>query len=450
MTCRSCSDSPREGRADFQYAVKLVCGVIKPDTQGRPLPPGHYFTAVNVHNPSRCDSVTLRWKVAVGLPTPRIGTVSPFADVTLGPDEAVEIDCPNVMEQLARAGFKTEFVKGWVVIETPAELDVVAVYGGAESPGRPLNTFSTERVCPRRMTPCGNLSLDVSTGVAAWEYALPNSTTFMQPTLSQGSSAWSDVPGSLWLLPGGAQDVGVYTYRLAFRLCSGFRNPRLDLQLLADNCATVSLNGNPIGGTTGSCGTTDPFRVVASLSAGNAAFFRAGLNVLTVAVTNQGSITGMALHGRLVVEGGLCPGDALPLLACPGICYRLHLRGDGWTNWGCNGATVGTTGENRRAEALICQLNNAPPGTTVEYMVHEAFNGWTPWVSEGQVAGTTGQNRRIEAARIRLVNAPLHCRIRYRVHMRGLGWGPWVYDGAVAGTTGQNRRMEAIEVEIEG
>jgi hypothetical protein len=451
MCCQSCAPESHGGRTDFQYAVKLVCGVLQPvDRGGRPLPSGQYFTAVNIHNPSRCDSVTLRWKVAVGLPTPRIGTVSPFAEVQLGPDEAVEIDCPNVMEQLARAGGRApEFVKGWVVIESPCELDVVAVYGGAEAPGRPLNTFSTERVCARRMEVCGDFSLDISTGVAAWEYALPNSAFFMAPTLSQGSSAWSDVPGSLWLLPGGAQDAGVYTYRLAFRLCSGFRGASLNLQLLADNCAIVSLNGNQIGSTAGQCGSTDPFRQVAILSTGNAAFFKAGLNVLTVAVTNQGNITGMALQGRIRVEGGLCPGSTMPLLSCPRICYQLHLKGDGWTSWGCNGSQAGTTGENRRAEALIVQLSNAAPGTTVEYKVHEAFNGWTGWSGEGQQAGTTGQNRRIEAVQIRLVNAPLNCRIRYRVHMKNLGWSSWMYDGGVAGTTGQNRRMEAIEVVIE-
>lgn len=455
MCCQSCSPQSDGGRTDFQYAVKLVCGVLTTGDRGvrNPLPPGHYFTAVNVHNPSRCDSVRLRWKVAVGLPTPRIGTVSSFAEVTLGPDEAVEIDCPNVMEQLARNGARSpEFVKGWVVIETPAELDVVAVYGGAESPGKPLNTFSTERVCARRMVPCGDFSLDVSTGVAAWEFAPPGSGSFAQPTLSQAHPAWSSIPGALWLRPGTAQDTGDFTYRLPFRLCSGFTDVQLGLELLADNCAIVSVNGQQIGTTTGQCGSTDPFKKIASFSTSNAALFKAGLNVLTVVVTNQGGPTGLALHGRLQVQGGLCPGAAMPLLACPRVCYQLHLRGDGWTSWGCNGAEVGTTGENRRAEALIVDLNNAPPGTTVEYRVHEkdfGGPGWTAWVGEGQVAGTTGQNRRIEAVQIRLVNAPLNCRIRYRVHMKNLGWSSWMYDGGVAGTTGQNRRMEAIEIVIE-
>ena len=452
MCCSSCSPPGGDERTDFQYAVKLVCGVLHPTDKAprHPLPPGQYFTAVNIHNPSRCDSVTFLWKVAVGLPAPHVGTVSPFADVTLGPDEAVEIDCPNVMEQLGRAGTRPpEFVKGWVVIETPAELDVVAVYGGAEAPGRPVNVFSTERVCPRRLPMCGDFALDISTGVAAWEFAFPGSGTFLAPTLSQGSSAWSKLPGALWLLPGSSRDVGDFTYRLRFRLCSGFREPRLSLQLLADNCAVVTLNGHQLGTTSGQCGSTDPFHNPASLSTGNAAFFKAGLNELKVVVTNQDSITGLTLHGGIEVQGGLCPGAAMPLLACPGVCYQLHLMNLGWTDWGCNGATVGTTGQNRRAEALIVQLNNTAPGTTVEYKVHEAFKGWTGWVGEGQVAGTTGQNRRIEAVQIRLVNAPLNCRIRYRVHMKNLGWSGWAYDGQVAGTTGQNRRMEAIEIVVE-
>lgn len=444
MCCQSCG--PREsGRTDFQYAVKIACGVLNPDDRGRPLPPGQYFTAVNVHNPSRCDSVTLRWKVAVGLPA-RVGPVSPFSDLTLGPDEAVEIDCPNVMELLARAGGQAPaFVKGWVVIETPAELDVVAVYGTAESTGKPVHAFHTERVCPRRMVPCGNFSLDISTGMAAWEFAHPGSASFVAPTLSAGTMYWSNLPGALWLVPGSSMDQGNYTYRLRFRLCSGFRNAYLALQLLADDRAVVALNGHTIG-TTGA----NPFTTSTSVSTSNAAFFKAGLNELTVVVTNDMSYTGLAVHGSLRVEGGLCPGYAMPLLPCPGVCYQLHLKNLGWTSWGCNEATVGTTGQNRRAEALIVNLNGAPPGTTVEYKVHEAFNGWTGWTAEGQVAGTTGQNRRIEAVQIRLVNAPLHCHIRYRVHMKGLGWGGWAQDGQVAGTTGQNRRMEAIEIAIDG
>jgi uncharacterized protein YjdB len=148
----------------------------------------------------------------------------------------------------------------------------------------------------------------------------------------------------------------------------------------------------------------------------------------------------------------------MPLLACPGVCYKVHTRkdilsdGGGWGDRVCNGATAGSTGQNDRMEAYIVELTGAPPGTTVEYQGHVKNVGWLPagglWTAEGQVCGTTGQSDRMEAVKIRLVNAPLKCRIRYQVHMKNHGWSDWAYDGQQAGTTGQSRRIEALRIEI--
>lgn len=131
----------------FQYAAKLICG----KSDGKILAPGVYFTAVNVHNPTY-TKVGFRVKVAVALPGLQPGPVSEFHDAQLGPDEALEIDCPDIFNpeifkfpEPIRRGF----LKGFVVIESKVELDVVAVYtavGGEKW----VETLHTERVPVRR------------------------------------------------------------------------------------------------------------------------------------------------------------------------------------------------------------------------------------------------------------------------------------------------------------
>lgn len=128
-------------RVMFQYAAKFVCG----KSAGEVVAPGVYFTAVNVHNPSY-TTIRFRVKIAVALPGLKPGPVSKFYDAQLGPDEALEIDCPNVFKF---AETRADFLKGFIVIESEVELDVVAVYTAAGTEGQ-VETLHTERVSPRR------------------------------------------------------------------------------------------------------------------------------------------------------------------------------------------------------------------------------------------------------------------------------------------------------------
>lgn len=126
----------------FQYAVKFVCG----KSDGRVVAPGKYWTAINVHNPTYA-TVVFRKKLAVALPGEQPGHVSGFSDTKLGPDEALEIDCEDIFEH---AESRDDFLKGFVVIQSDVELDVVAVYtaaGGDEQ----VEALHTERVWPRRL-----------------------------------------------------------------------------------------------------------------------------------------------------------------------------------------------------------------------------------------------------------------------------------------------------------
>ena len=149
----------------FQYAAKFVCG----KSEGKVVAPGVYFTAVNVHNPIY-TTVRFRIKIAVALPGLEPGPVSKFFDAKLGPDQALEIDCPDIFKF---AKTEADFLKGFVVIETDVELDVVAVYTAAGRDGG-VATLHTERVPPRRQgAPCKPDTIPAPGSVACVDFEPP-------------------------------------------------------------------------------------------------------------------------------------------------------------------------------------------------------------------------------------------------------------------------------------
>jgi hypothetical protein len=121
----------------FRYRAKFVDG----DSDHEILSRGTYFTAINVHNPNAA-LVRLRYKAATALPN-QPGPVSRFEEIRLAPDATFEIDGPQLRKLI---GDDQPFVKGFVVIESEHELDVVAVY----TAGAPqVAILHTERVAPR-------------------------------------------------------------------------------------------------------------------------------------------------------------------------------------------------------------------------------------------------------------------------------------------------------------
>jgi hypothetical protein len=125
----------------FQYAAKFVVG----RSDGAVLAPGEYWTAVNVHNPNGHE-IRFRKKFAVGLPEQKPGPVTRWADGIIGPDKTIEIDRREIERAVTEGGF----LKGFIVIESPFELDVVVVYTGA-GVERLVSTLHTERVPVRRL-----------------------------------------------------------------------------------------------------------------------------------------------------------------------------------------------------------------------------------------------------------------------------------------------------------
>jgi Concanavalin A-like lectin/glucanases superfamily len=128
-------------RTVLQYAAKFICG----KSVGAVVAPGVYCTAVNVHNPTH-RTISFRAKIAVALPGLRPGPISKFFEAKLGPDQAIEIDCPDILE---RSEGRADFLKGFVVIECNEELDVVVVYTASGGSGQ--IALHTERVPPRHV-----------------------------------------------------------------------------------------------------------------------------------------------------------------------------------------------------------------------------------------------------------------------------------------------------------
>jgi hypothetical protein len=119
---------PAQAQQDnpFIYSAKFVCGQGQPPT----LVTGAYFTAVNIHNPG-LNPVVLTKRVVYALPERWIeqnGPYPPSEEITvqLGWDQAFEIDCQDIAAiQTPPSDFP--YYKGFVVIRSPVELDVVAV-----------------------------------------------------------------------------------------------------------------------------------------------------------------------------------------------------------------------------------------------------------------------------------------------------------------------------------
>ncbi len=127
----------------FQYAAKFICGT----SRGNILARGDYLTAVNVHNPTG-DDIEFSKKFAIALPGQQPGQVVDDVPPTrLGSDQALEIDCQEIRERIS---VPPPFLKGFIIIESAVELDVVAVYTAAGTDRRQVETLHMERVPPRR------------------------------------------------------------------------------------------------------------------------------------------------------------------------------------------------------------------------------------------------------------------------------------------------------------
>jgi hypothetical protein len=133
-----------------EYAAKFVCGTVPDSTSdGLTLNVGRYFTSVNIHNPSLERDAQLWYKAVVSDKPPKLEQPSAFKRAALMPDYALQIDCVTVRELVAASH---PFIEGWVVIVTPAELNVSPVYtAGSTATIYPVQSIDVHTVHPSKI-----------------------------------------------------------------------------------------------------------------------------------------------------------------------------------------------------------------------------------------------------------------------------------------------------------
>jgi hypothetical protein len=126
--------------AYYQYTVKYLCG----EGNGEILARGVYRTAINIHNPHAFLQQPVCWKVLSPIPDGPPTPPGPWQRLPEGlpPDWGMEINCRSISQ------FAGGRLTGFVVIHSPNELDVVAVYT-VERPDQPAIQLKIETIAPR-------------------------------------------------------------------------------------------------------------------------------------------------------------------------------------------------------------------------------------------------------------------------------------------------------------
>ena len=135
----------------------------------------------------------------------------------------------------------------------------------------------------------------------------------------------------------------------------------------------------------------------------------------------------------------------------PSISYKGHAQTYGDLKVVKDGQTCGTTGQNKRLEALsVVGLENLS-GVAVVGQAHVQTDGWQGQVifNGSNFIGTKGKAKRLEAIKLSLFGENVSkYKIAYRTHVSNIGWTNWVYDGQVSGTVGKKLGIEAVEIKI--
>jgi hypothetical protein len=296
----------------YTYAAKFVCGMPTP-TQPQILVPGTYMSAINVHNPSRWETASLRKKLALGNPGEEIGRISPYFDKSLRADEAMLVECRDIYRHLNIP--LNQFIEGYAVFESDRELDVVTVYTAGTGLPNGVTTMHTERVPVRIAKRCQDLNQSIKPVAAPWQVITDPSNSGPTPrpivlvnhpwvsTEQSGSATSAGLPGTSGSAPG-----GTYEYQYCFCLCTGPVKVNLT-KLIGDNTAEVFVNGASLGVIVNS-NNTMTFATAAQLAQMNTAaagMLRPGENCIKVKVTNASGPTAFFIDGSISGANASCP-----------------------------------------------------------------------------------------------------------------------------------------------
>lgn len=131
------------------------------------------------------------------------------------------------------------------------------------------------------------------------------------------------------------------------------------------------------------------------------------------------------------------------------INYRVHQQSYGWLPRVEDGQVAGITGHAKRIEAL--KIDCKMPGVKIRAKGHIQGIGWKDCgeITSDTLIGTTGQEKRLEAISLEAEGLPDGMSIYIRYHIEDEGWSDWVKGGIIAGTVGLGKRLEAIQIKIQ-
>ena len=178
--------------------------------------------------------------------------------------------------------------------------------------------------------------------------------------------------------------------------------------------------------------------------------------------------TGMGLRAEairilLVKKGEAAPEDLagcanytyITKYALGDVMYSGHEEYVGDLDAVYDGATLGSTGNSRRLEAITVEKGAALRALDgdIDYRVHVEDYGDQAWVKSGTRAGTTREGKRMEALQMRLTGEIAErYDIYYRVHSQEIGWMKWTKGTSDAsgwtGTEGLGFRIEAVQIKV--
>jgi len=161
-------------------------------------------------------------------------------------------------------------------------------------------------------------------------------------------------------------------------------------------------------------------------------------NVSNNVVNTYGQNAGKGFHFENAYTDGIL-GVLRPRIYLSTLKYRGHIEKVGWTDWVESGTIVGTTGQQKRLEAIQIDFGDKE----VYAKAHIQKDGWVDYgkINKDTIIGTTGQAKRLECL-------CLKGDFKYQVHIQGTGWSCWTdADGiCTLGSVGQQLRIEAIEL----
>ena len=139
----------------YQYSVKTICTLFTNIGFGDAFAPGRYRTVINIHNPTEKKIEIARKFALAGPPGEEAGdfSVTPYKSLTLTDDQAISFNCFDISSFYCPIrGVCVDFtaIDGFLVINSPVELDVVAVYS-ANPTNAEVSTLHTEIIPARRI-----------------------------------------------------------------------------------------------------------------------------------------------------------------------------------------------------------------------------------------------------------------------------------------------------------